>query len=159
MTLDRALHLVGAEQAIKKMIDTAKSMKQATGKGFYSKAVAYVFSWTQRNFRGEGEKVGGWKPLAASTIKMRQKERAGKARILQNKGWLRDHWRHEIGDTQGALVSAEKYGIYHDSDKPRKIAKSTGQPKLPRRRILPTHAEMKEPLRKIIDNEIRTALR
>jgi phage gpG-like protein len=149
-TLDRAIHVIGADAVIRKL-DNVKGALQH-GKAFNARAIAVVFKFVQDNFKSEGGKVGGWVKLADRTIEQRQRRRSGTVRVLQDVGWLKGKWKHEYTDKFGALTSAVDYGIYHDSDEPR-------SGKLPQRRILPREDDMAEPLRKIADTFIRDALK
>jgi phage gpG-like protein len=138
-------------------------------------AVIVVDRWVIKNFESEGQLAypgQGWKPLARSTIE--GKERAwGKAmkgkgytksglitkklankiagnKILQDRGWLRSRWKRYWNNEFAIVQSAVDYGIYHDSDAPRKH--------LPERKILPTDKQILPQLRKLFNLWIRTNL-
>jgi phage gpG-like protein len=130
-------------------------------------AVIVVDRWVIKNFESEGQLAypgQGWKPLAASTIagRLGQKrvkqaaEAKGKPaknatlKILQQSGWLRSRWKRYWNNEFAIVQSGVDYGIYHDSDAPRKH--------LPQRKILPTDKQILPQLRKLFNLWIRTNL-
>lgn len=154
-TQDRAtFEPVGLNRIMNGLARASTIIKGGEGMGFYTKAISYVYRFVLKNFQSQGQQVGGWAPLADST--MAWKEKHGYSMILQNVGNLKNNWRPIIGPSSGILRSATNYGIYHDSDQPRKQKRGGGD-RLPRRRILPTSDEMKAPFRKILEFEITNA--
>ncbi|OQC26286.1 MAG: hypothetical protein BWX71_01555 [Deltaproteobacteria bacterium ADurb.Bin072] len=117
----------------------------------FKRSAAVIDGWIQRNFREEGGKVGGWAPLADSTIesRMRRRNKTGAIRILQDTGTLRMKWKHTWSKNHVAVVSAVEYGIFHE----------TGTSKMPQRRILPTMEEIWPSIEKLFDEHIRRALK
>lgn len=140
-----------------------KSLKMA--RSTFGKAVVLIDRWVQKNFQTEGRLAYpgvGWKPLSESTIaarlRMKRTQRATKGKavakiklpILQVNGWLRSRWRHFYNDQYAMIQSGVDYGIYHDSDKPRK--------KLPERKITPKEKQIMPELKKIFGDHVRTSL-
>ena len=124
-----------------------------------ARAVAFIDSWIQRNFRTEGKiAMGGtgWQPLAPSTIAGRRhgknKSMAGKVAILQDRGNLRSHWKHLYTPEKIAVQSSEEYGTYHDSDAPRTS-------NLPQRKIVPRKEQVKKELMEIFTKHMQEALK
>lgn len=149
-----AYHSAGA--VLKRM--QGKLTRLRNKKTANARAVAFIDSWIQRNFRGQGKLAmggTGWQPLAPSTIARRRhgknKSLAGVTAILQDKGNLRSHWKHLYTPEKIAVQSSEEYGIYHDSDEPR--------PRLPQRRIVPRTPQVREPLMEIYKKHMAEALK
>lgn len=118
-----------------------------------AQAVVIVDRWIQKNFQSEGGPQGGWEPLKTSTIKGRKR---GGDRILQDTGILKSRWKHLYTPEKAAVMSAAvmsgvDYGVYHDSDKPRK--------KLPHRKILPREKQIMPLLLKIYKKFIGMTLK
>lgn len=124
----------------------------------HERAMIFIDQWIQRNFRSSGQMAmggSGWKPLAEST-KMRRrhgtnKKRQGQVAILQDTGWLRRAWKHDFSPWRVAVQSMTPYGIYHDSDAPRK--------KLPQRRIVPRKKQVKDDIMRIYRNHMIEVIR
>lgn len=113
-----------------------------------ARAIALVDRWVQENFKGEGEKVGGWAPLKESTIKGRKRNKTGLVKILQSNGDLRRRWDHIIDDDNAILRSGVDYGQYPDK----------GTSKMVQRRILPTKEEAWKLVKVVYEDLIRKAL-
>lgn len=132
----------------------------ALGKGMKKRrtvngrAVLIVDRWIQKNFQSEGEKVGGWEPLAESTILARRtstKKRKGN-KILQDTGQLKTRWKHYWSHKYAKITSNVPYAVYHDSDKPRKG-------NLPRRQILPDAKHIMPQLKKVYNHFVKTQIK
>lgn len=66
--------------------------------------------WINENFRTEGGKVGGWRPLSPNTIAAK-----GSSRILQDTGELRKSFvYHIISDRIVQVGSGKEYASYHE---------------------------------------------
>lgn len=146
-----SLKMVGFTQvtnSLKKKYNKLINKKPAIGR-----CVVQAEKWTQVNFRSEGGNVGGWKPLAESTIYARRhgKKKNNSTKILQDVGYLRDNWKHFWDNDKGYIQSQVDYGIYHNK------GGRGGRP--PKRRILPKHAEMIPIFKKIFTEFIRDALK
>jgi phage gpG-like protein len=107
------------------------------------KVIVYVDKWIQDNFKEQGAKAEGskWQDLAPSTILARQKIGKGPTPILEIDGTLKTRWKHLYDKDSAIIQSGVDYGIYHDSDKPRK--------KLPQRKIVPRRENVIDGIRKI----------
>lgn len=120
-----------------------------------ARVVAVLDGMIQRNFQTEGRgfEETGWKPLAASTVKKRMaRNKSGNMRILQDNGQLKTRWKHYYDNEKAQIQSGVAYGIYHDSDKPRKS-------KLPQRKILPRKEHYGDKVKEIFEKFIKAALR
>jgi len=83
----------------------------------------------ERNFTTEGSLVGGWAPLAESTVRGRIREGYGGAHpILQRTGALRKSFYSFVDSKRAVITSKSPYFVYHQSRQPRK--------RLPRRAML-----------------------
>lgn len=108
-------------------------------------AVTLVDKWIQQNFQSEGGKVGGWEPLSPLTIKAR---RGSRARILQDRGWLKSRWDLIADARQAKIVSKTSYGYFHDKGKG-----------VPKRQIIPTVRQIQPELQKLYNHFIGKALK
>lgn len=165
---DRAsieLKFKGLDQ-LRASLEKKQTALQHRGNAFHQ-AVIVTDRWVQKNFQTEGQMAYpgvGWQKLADSTIaarlgQKRVKEAAKKKgkpegsatlKILQQSGWLRNRWKHFWNDKLAIIQSAVDYGIYHDSDAPRK--------KLPQRKITPTEEQIMPELVKIFKRWVQTSL-
>ena len=101
--------------------------------------------WINQNFQNEGSLVGGWKPLATSTIARRRK---GSQRILQDTGRLRasfDLFGMRITSESVTVGSTNSVAAYHEH----------GTNRLPQRRMLPNEQEATELAKKLINAMIK----
>jgi phage gpG-like protein len=131
---------------------------------FYQQAVLLVDRWIQKNFETEGQKAypgKGWKPLAPSTMRAREKGWGDyiadpAPKILQNKGWLKGKWKHNWNAREGIVESGVTYGEYHDQGK-RILTKQKG--KLPQRKITPNEEMIGPEIKKLLAFWVRGVLR
>lgn len=84
-----------------------------------------LYGWAIRNFDQEGALVGGWKPLAESTV--REKERIGKQKMLVRTGELRQGFESFHSKDNAGIRNRAPHAEYHHE----------GGIRLPRRRLLP----------------------
>ena len=107
----------------------------------------FLDGWVQRNFRTEGGKVGGWKPLAAGgrwkTYKDGRRVLDPSAKILSDTGMLK-HSFLTFEWNNGNIV-----GI--GSDVPYSEKHEYGEGNVPQRRMLPRRSEIIEDVRRIFD--------
>jgi phage gpG-like protein len=88
-----------------------------------------VLQDVERNFQTEGSLVGGWSPLAESTVKGRIREGYGGAHpILQKTGSLKRSFFSAVDAKKAVISSKSPYFVYHQSREPRQ--------RLPRRAML-----------------------
>ena len=93
------------------------------------KSAQMVRQDVERNFVTEGGLVGGWKPLAPTTVAGRVREGyPGEHPILQKTGALRKSFYSFVDSKRAVISSKSPYFVYHQSRQPRKW--------LPRRAIL-----------------------
>ena len=148
-------------KAFKKFL-TEKENKLKRQRNVNKKAIVYLDKWIQDNFKSQGRKAeggSGWKELAPVTIEARQaRARAGTGaapmrapQILINNATLKGRWKHLYTHTQAAIQSGVHYGVYHDSDDPRK--------KLPQRKILPRKKQVWPDLKTIYKRFLNEVLR
>jgi len=92
-------------------------------------SVRFILADIERNFVTEGGLVGGWRPLAPSTVRGRIREGyGGEHPILQKTGKLRKSFFSTVTDNRAMVTSRSPYFAFHQSRLPRK--------KLPRRAML-----------------------
>lgn len=123
------------------------------------RVMVYLDQWVQRNFRSEGGKVGGWKPLAAGG----RWKTAGKggprerhvfdpnAKILQDTGRLRLSFvpfERDRGNTVG-IGSDVPYSEKHEK----------GLDGMPERRMLPKRAEVLPDVKRIYAHFVGETIR
>lgn len=163
MNYGTAIQVTGIEAVKARIAKVNNGLKN--NETAFKRAVAVVDGWVQQNFRSEGGNVGGWAPLAESTLKQRKRgsyrhartasearrmdaKGPGKFKILQVNGTLRMKWKHLFGKDHGALVSAVDYGIFHEK----------GTSKMPQRRILPTMEEIWPKIKALFSDELRRSI-
>ena len=122
-------------------------------------AILIVDRFIQKNFQQQGALTtqGGWKPLALRTIAARRKGKGkGKAQILQDKGWLKQKWKHfyssdiaKITSESRGIKSGVPYGIFHDR----------GTRMIPQRKITPHQQQVKPDIEKLYNAFIRRSIR
>lgn len=97
---------------------------------------AQFYSWTLRNYDSDGSLVGGWAPLAPSTVA--QKAKIGKEQMLVRTGTL----RNSLIGNGGAFSDGERAGI--GSAIPYSIYHEQGTARMPRRQIIPNEEQALE---------------
>lgn len=125
-------------------------------------------AWINENFETAGGNVGGWEPLAASTI-----ARKGSSGILLDTGRLR-HFTYEVSGGSVRVGTAAQYASYHEEGTPPYTivprsskgvlrfqmeggwisVKEVHHPGLPKRRMLPTEEEGKDMAVRMIEARI-----
>ena len=106
-------------------------------------AAAFLDRWVQRNFKTEGQLVGGWKPFA----------RGGRrgdttAKLLQDTGRLRLSFLPFADRRTAGVGSRLPYSVVHQR----------GLRGVPQRRVLPEAREVREDLRKIYGHHVRVSV-
>lgn len=104
----------------------------------YTRAAAFLDQWVQRNFRGEGDKFGGWQPFAASTLKRMDPKRSP-AKLLQDTGRLRLSFFPFAHKEDAGIGSALPYAKFHQE----------GGGNLPARPMLPKSSLVAGDVRRI----------
>ena len=120
-------------------------------KTLFTKAAIYLDRWTQQNFKTQGGKVGGWKPLKAGGRwkgKGKRRRLDTSAQILQDKGRLRASFL-PFADSEKAVVG---------SDLPYAQTHHEGMG-VPKRQITPEKSDVIEDLVRLADNHAKTELR
>ncbi len=127
-----------------------KQKKLQNNKPAFARCVVTLDKWIQLNFRTEGDKVGGWKPLTDATIYSRRhgKKANNSTKILQDVGELRKNWKHKWTNFNGYIQSEEDYGEFHNKGKG-----------VPQRRIIPEKHEMVDTFRRIFNSFIGKILK
>lgn len=109
-----------------------------------ARVATYLDRWVQENFRTEGDKVGGWRPLKAGG-------RHGPggfdptAKILQDTGRLRASFKPFAHATNAGIGTDLPYAKKHEE----------GEDGLPKRRMLMRRGEVLEDARKILNQFVR----
>ena len=136
---------------------TLEQVKARWGKRFddlkdksvpYKKASIYLDRWVQTNFKTEGGKVGGWKPLAAGGRYKKGKFDAN-AKILQDTARLKFSFIPWATKTNAGIGSDIPYSEPHEK----------GLNGLPMRRMLPRRREVIGDIREIFNQHIRDSFR
>jgi hypothetical protein len=143
----------------------ARLLKRQGGTGGpYHMAVIYLDRWIQKNFDSSGKMAmggGGWKPLADSTMRAREKgwgyykPKTANPQILRHKGFLKSRWKHDFNNRRGivesyatAKGSTYYYGVAHDEGKG-----------VPERRILPQEKQISKKIKEIFGFWIRSSMK
>lgn len=119
-------------------------------RSYYAQAVVIVDRWIIKNFETEGQAVGGWQPLADSTLLARQRGygdyvKSSSPRILQNKRDLKGKWKHMSTARFAKIQSGVEYGKAHNY----------GYKHIPKRQILPDEKHVMPKLKKLLGLWIR----
>lgn len=113
----------------------------------------FLDQWVQRNFQGEGSRIGGWKPFKYGGRIIRKKGAKaqsienrryidGSAKLLQDTGALRHSFLPFIRKGVAGIGSELPYSKPHED----------GMKGLPQRRLLPKTSEVQMDIREIMDN-------
>lgn len=127
-----------------------------------------VDKWIKKNFKQEGKLAHDgkkWQDHAPSTKKQIARTRRGgkhkksvalskSPKILQDKGYLRDHWDMKYDKKSGQISSrVQNKGVYYG------IAHHEGAGHLPVRRIIPLQRQIKDDLMKIAKKFLKGTLK
>lgn len=131
--------------------DNAEKIKNL--KTPYKKIAIFLDSWVQRNFKGQGKQVGGWKKFKKRKDGTRGRWIRGKgldttAKLLQDTGRLRASFL--------PFAHAKDAGIGSDLPYAEKHEKGV---KVPVRRILPIKSEVIDRASKIMDDYVKDNLK
>lgn len=141
-------------------VDALKAKLAAAREGLRNDSVVmrqvavFLDQWVQRNFQGEGDKVGGWKPFKYGGRVINKKGAKAQsiethryvdssAKLLQDTGVLRHSFLPFIRKGIAGIGSELPYAKTHEEG----VAES----KLPQRRMLPKTAEVQVDVRDILD--------
>lgn len=146
-----AVKIIGLEE-VKAMFHKAQKTI-ANPEVSFKRALAVLDRWVQENFKTEGGKVGGWRPLKEATIRarMRRRNKTGDIRILQDNGTLKRNWKHISGKDYAGIQSTATAG---KSNYPYGLAHDEGRGNNPQRRILPTEEEIWPKIKPLFEDEI-----
>ena len=108
----------------------ARRKQLANFKTPYSRAAVFLDQWVQRNFKSQGDKFGGWKPFAQTTIEYMAKYDPGRApaKLLQKTGRLRISFQPFASDDDAGIGTKLPYSKIHEK----------GSGRIPARPMLPT---------------------
>lgn len=129
-------------EARKQMVDLSNPI---------SKAAVFLDQWVQRNFKGEGAKVGGWAPFAPATlrwIELYDPERSP-AKLLQKTSYLKTSFLPFTSKNQAGIGSDVPYSKTHNE----------GLGHVPERRMLPKYKEVIKDVNRIMRNHVKESLR
>lgn len=124
--------------------------KMSSLKTTMSRVATFLDRWVQDNFKTEGGKVGGWKPLARGG---RLITRGGRtvldksAKILQDTGRLRNSFLPFASMRNAGIGSKLDYSKKHNEGID-----------VVKRRILPTIAEVRKPIREHFNVHVKRSL-
>lgn len=100
--------------------------------------------WVQRNFRGQGALVGGWTPFKRGGRPTKGGGIDASAKLLQDTGALRLSFRMFWDSRQAGIGSRLKYSKPHED----------GTSRLPQRRMLPTEADVIQPILRVYKRHV-----
>ena len=103
--------------------------------------------WVQKNFKGEGVNVGGWKPFARGG-RINGDKIDTSAKLLQDTGRLRASFIPFADKNKAGIGSALSYSIKHEKGI-----------EVPQRRMLPTKKEFEPTADKILNEEVKSILK
>ena len=162
---DTIFKIVNLKQFSARMKKKVRKLDKRGGAGGpYHMAVIYLDRWIQKNFDKDGKPAmggSGWKPLAASTIRAREKGwgdyvKDSSPQILRNRGTLKSRWKHDYNNRRAIIEnfatakgSTYYYGLAHDE----------GRGHLPERRILPKEKQVSKKIKEIFGFWIRTSMK
>lgn len=106
-----------------------------------------LYSWIIRNIDDEGGLIGGWAPLAPSTIK--RKQAAGKERMMVFTGRLRNSFRSFYDNEIAGSGSDVTYSESHQD----------GNERVPKRELLPPRDTALDIGIKVYDHYIGSAIK
>lgn len=109
----------------------------------YHRAAVYLDQWVQRNFKTEGGNIGGWEPFAAGGRWRKGSGLDQSAKLLQDTGAMRLSFK--------PFASKKNAGIGSDLDRAEWHDEGKG---VPERRMLPKRAEVRAPLRDILEQYV-----
>jgi len=121
------IKLTGAESLSRVLIDESDKLRNFTTP--LKKSAELLLKEVRVNFKTKGGLVGGWTPLAPSTIEARMRKGYGASPILVNTGKYRDSFYNDVNSKRAVIGSrGVEYHKYHQSTLPRT--------RLPRRQTL-----------------------
>ena len=120
----------------------------------------FLDQWVQRNFKGIGEKVGGWERYKYGGRLVRKAQANaqsvdgkryidGSAQLLQNTGALRLSFLPFVRLGTAGIGSDLPYSEFHEH----------GTDILPQRRMLPENADVDADVKEIMENWIKVTIR
>lgn len=149
------LKVLGINQLMSKM--NQRKTKLDDRSRLNAQAITALDRWIQKNFETEGQSaVGGWKPLAPSTLLAREKgwgnykhHKSSSPKILQDTGRLKTTWKHYWDKRRGWIRAGMPYAVTHQE----------GLGNVPRRPLIPTKEQIMPTLIKIYGAFVRTNLK
>ena len=141
-------HMQAKQVALKKRKDTN------------AKAVAYIDKWIQDNFKDQGAKSskGAWAELSSVTLMMRRKEGKG-AKILEDNGKLKGHWKHLYTHDEAAIQSSFPWALVHDQGNPKNRMFGKALAPIPQRKITPEKEQVWPDIKKIYKSFLKMVLK
>lgn len=115
-----------------------------------SKSAIFLDQWVQRNFKGEGGKVGGWVPFAPATLRMIElyDSKRSPAKLLQRTGNLRASFLPFTSKNRAGIGSDLPYAKTHEE----------GLGNVPERRMLPKYKEVIKDVNHIMRDHVKKSL-
>ncbi len=141
----------GSKPAVKKLRQLIRAVKDTRRPN--KQVSVWLLRWVSKNFKTEGGKVGGWKPLRPATIAARRKgPGGGRPKILHDTGALEKSINNFWSRRTAGVGSRLSYSARHDV--------GFLPDSIPQRRILPvaTDKDVTRAIIKIYDIYIKRAL-
>lgn len=129
---------------VKKLVDRIGNTKP-----LMKKISIFLDQWVQENFKTEGGKVGGWKPLAAGGRWRKGIGLDTSASILRDTGEMRESFKPFSSELNAGIGSLLKRSKAHDE----------GEGHLPQRMILPRDEHVMKDVLKKVNQHIDKALK
>jgi len=137
-----------AERMLRKLIRKVKNPQVAN-----RRVSVWLMRWVNENFKGQGSKVGGWKPFKLGGRKLPGGGIDRSAKLLQDTGRLRASFSPFHSRNTAGIGSDIIYSATHELGLPHK--------NLPARRMIPlaSDADVTRGIIKIYDHYIRTVIK
>lgn len=111
-----------------------------------AQVAAFLDSWVQRNFRGEGSLTGGWTPFKRGGRWIPGFGLDTSAKLLQDTGALRASFRAFYDSDVVGIGSDIEYSRYHEE----------GTGTIPQRRMLPQEEDVRVDVLTIYDRHFKS---
>lgn len=130
-------------ERLKKKLDEARGAVRDASPAMHRVSV-FLDQWVQTNIRTEGGKVGGWLPFALGGRWVKGFGLDRTAKLLRDTGALALSFRPFAAKNSAGIGSDLDYSEDHDEGID-----------VPQRRLLPEKAEVRKPVRDILDQYVK----
>ena len=109
----------------------------------FKKISIFLDNWVQKNFKTQGQMVGGWEPFKIGGRWIKGKGLDTGAKLLQDTGRLRASFLPFASKNDAGIGSDLPYSKIHQEGKG-----------VPKRRVLPQKGEVFDDAKKILENHV-----